>query len=193
MTSAESKAAQAIGRSRGGLTSRVVAVCDRAGRIAAISLAPGNRAEVKLADGLLDQIGRTGRFLADRAYDANKLRDRLSKSGADVVIPSTRNRKRPLPCDMDAYKARHLVENAFADLKQFRGIATRYCKLAVTFEAVLALVAWYVNTRPTRRGPQPPRLTGRLRVGQVGFDVPDRRGVLLRCDAPDDEQVDERP
>lgn len=63
---------------------------------------------------------------------------------------------------MDTYKARHLVENAFADLKQFRGIATRYCKLASTFEESLALACWYVDTRATRRGasphdpPQPP-------------------------------------
>lgn len=153
MTSEGSKSEQAIGRSRGGLTSKVVAVCDKQGRIAAISLAPGNRGEVKLADGLLDRIGPVGRFLGDRAYDSGALRERLA--GADVVIPSTRARKQPIPYDAEAYKARHLVENAFADLKQFRGIATRYCKLAVTYCELLSLVCWVVNTRPTRRGASP--------------------------------------
>ena len=56
---------------------------------------------------------------------------------------------------MAAYQARHLVENTFADLKQFRGIATRYCKLAVTYLALVALTAVVVNTRTTRRGASP--------------------------------------
>ena len=53
---------------------------------------------------------------------------------------------------MAAYQARHLVENTFADLKQFRGIATRYCKLAATYLALVSLVAVVVNIRSTRRG-----------------------------------------
>ena len=155
MTSVESKRAQAIGRTHGGLTSKIVAACDRNGRIAAISLAAGNRSEVKLADGVLDQIGPVGRFLGDKAYDARALRNRLAGQGADAVIPSRRSVKRPPPCDYDAYKGRHLVENAFADIKQFRGIATRYCKLALTFTEMLSLVCFAVNTRTTRRGPSP--------------------------------------
>ena len=56
---------------------------------------------------------------------------------------------------MAAYQARHLVENTFADLNQFRGIATRYCKLAATYLALVSLVAFVVNTRPSRRGASP--------------------------------------
>lgn len=56
---------------------------------------------------------------------------------------------------MDAYKARYLVENAFADLKQFRGIATRYCKLAETFSEPLSLVFWHLNTKEGRRRASP--------------------------------------
>ena len=110
---------------------------------------------MKQADGVIGQLDRVGRFLADKAYDSKALRARVAGLGAEVVIPSRRTAKQPAPCDMDAYKARHLVENAFADIKQFRGIATRYCKLASTFEAMLALVCSVVNTRSTRRGPSP--------------------------------------
>ena len=93
--------------------------------------------------------------MADKAYDARSLRERLKDQSAEAVIPPRRSNKRPPPCDYEAYKARHLVENAFADLKQYRGIATRYCKLAVTFTELLALVCVVVNTKPNRRGPSP--------------------------------------
>ncbi len=108
-----------------------------------------------MAEGVLDQIGAVGRLMADKAYDARKLRTRLKEQSAEAVIPSTRARKQPIAYDHDAYKARHLVENAFADIKQFRGIATRYCKLALTFSEMLALVCFVVNTKPNRRGPSP--------------------------------------
>lgn len=130
-------------------------MCDQTGCIAALTLVAGNRAENKQVDGLLDQIGRVGRFLADKAYDSNDIRSRLDDEGAEAVIPSGITRKRPLPRDMDAYKARHLVENAFADLKQFRGIATRYCKLAINFVELLSLMCFVVNTRTTRRQASP--------------------------------------
>ena len=71
------------------------------------------------------------------------------------MIPPLKLRSNPPPCDMAAYQARHLVENTFADLKQFRGIATRYCKLAATYLALTLLVAVVINTRTTRRGPSP--------------------------------------
>lgn len=96
-----------------------------------------------------------GRFLADKAYDARPLRNRLTEQGGEPVIPSRRSAKRPVACDMEAYKVRHLVENAFADIKRFRGIATRYCKLTLTFTELLSLVCFVVNTRPSRRGASP--------------------------------------
>ncbi len=108
-----------------------------------------------MVGGVLDQIGTVGRLMADKAYDARALRNRVAAMGAEAVIPPRRSNKRPADCDYDAYKARHLVENAFADLKQFRGIATRYCKLAITFTEMLSLVCVVVNTRQTRRGPSP--------------------------------------
>lgn len=136
----------------GGLISKLVALTDRAGRIARFSLNPGNAYEIKAVPGLVEGVS-AGRFLANRAYDSKALRADPTVAGIDVVIPAKRNAKVPADYDMDAYKARHLVENAFAGLNQFRGVATRYCKLAVTFTAKVGLCAFVVNTRATRRGP----------------------------------------
>lgn len=87
--------------------------------------------------------------------------------GIGHVIRPNKNRTKPVPFDVAEYKARHAVENAFADMKRFRGIATRYCKLAVTFLEMACLVAWYVSTTAKHRKPSPhhrPDSTGTLTV-----------------------------
>jgi len=80
--------------------------------------------------------------LADRAYDAD---DRvvipLQQRGVEVVIPPKKNRKTPRIYDAVLYKARHLIENFFAKLKQFRAIATRYDKRAINFLGGIYLAA----------------------------------------------------
>lgn len=155
----ESRSSQAIGRSRGGLTSKITVLTDRRGRFARFSLKPGNAYEGGELIPLLDSVPIPGQLLADKAYDSRAIRDSLANSGTEAVIPRKRQPLRksspPPGCDMKAYKARHLVENAFADLKQFRGIATRYCKLAETFSELLSLVFWHLNTKEGRRGPSP--------------------------------------
>ncbi len=93
--------------------------------------------------------------MADKAYSTAANRDRLAAAGTQAVIPAQSNRRNPAGYDTEAYKARHLVENTFADLKQFRGIATRYCKLAATYTALICLAAVVINTRPTRRQASP--------------------------------------
>ncbi|HGG8188134.1 TPA: transposase, partial [Neisseria meningitidis] len=70
-------------------------------------------------------------FIADKGYDSQEIRDKAIEHGMKAIIPKRKNAKKPNP-DFDSYlyKLRHLVENAFARLKQFRSIATRYEKLA---------------------------------------------------------------
>lgn len=104
---------------------------------------------------LLDDAANaeTSELLADKAYDSDAVRRLLASRGIIATIPPRSNRREPTYYDSTSYKARHLVENAFADAKQFRGVATRYCKLAEMFEGMLSLVAWYVGTSRTRRGP----------------------------------------
>ena len=76
-----------------------------------------------------------GARLADKAFDANWLLDELDARGATAMIPPKTNRKHQRDYDADAYKWRHLVENYFAKIKAFRGMATRYDKTDCSYTA----------------------------------------------------------
>jgi transposase len=76
-------------------------------------------------------------LLADRGYDSNKVIEQAKLQGMSPVIPPKRNRKEQRGYDKELYKARHLVENAFLYLKEWRGIATRYAKNAASFLAAI--------------------------------------------------------
>jgi transposase len=81
-------------------------------------------------------------LLADKAYDAeNRVRKPLRDAGCEVVIPTKINRQQPISYDKELYKARHLIENLFAKLKQYRAIATRYDKTARNFLGAIYLAA----------------------------------------------------
>ena len=89
-----------------------------------------------------DLLTRIQALLADKAYDAQKrVLDLLEGAGVQAVIPPRKNRKVLRVYDEERYKARHLIENFFAKLKQFRGIATRYDKRAKTFLGAVYLAA----------------------------------------------------
>ena len=76
-------------------------------------------------------------LLADKGYDTNAIAEMAQAVGMEVVIPPRSNRKEPRQYDDYIYKLRHLVENAFLKLKQWRGIATRYAKRASSFLAAV--------------------------------------------------------
>ena len=80
-------------------------------------------------------------MLGDRAYDSAPLRHWLDSRGTKAVIPNQTCRKQPFPFNKAAYRQRHLIENAFCRLKDFRRIATRYDRLARNFLASVHLVA----------------------------------------------------
>jgi transposase len=94
---------------------------------------------VKAAPELLARLGRTRYVLADKGYDADALRRSLRQAGVVPVIPGRRSRKRAVRYDKQRYRDRHLVENAFCRLKDFRRVATRYDKLAANFLSGVAL------------------------------------------------------
>jgi len=77
--------------------------------------------------------------LADKAYGAKAIRDYITSAGATYCIPPQSNYKNPWEYDRFLYKERHLVECLFQKLKQFRGVATRYCKLACSFLAFVQI------------------------------------------------------
>jgi Transposase and inactivated derivatives len=90
---------------------------------------------------LLEHI-QADTVLADQGYDADqRVIERLQQQGKSCVLPPKRNRKNPREYDKELYKARHLIENFFAKLKQYRAIATRYDKLAETFLSAIYMAA----------------------------------------------------
>jgi transposase len=108
---------------------------DALGNPLAFLLTPGQAHDLDGADVLLPQM-QADTLLADRAFDADKrVIEPLLNAGKTPVIPSVPGRKNPRPYDKTLFAARHLIENFFCKLKQFRAIATRYDKRAINFLA----------------------------------------------------------
>ena len=80
-----------------------------------------------------------GSLIADKGYDTNAIVEAAGAAGMEVVIPPRSNRKEQRGYDRHLYKIRHLVENAFLKLKQWRGISTRYAKKASSYLAAVQL------------------------------------------------------
>ncbi|MFZ3326714.1 MAG: IS5 family transposase [Methylocella sp.] len=133
--------AEAIGRSRGGRTSKIHALADDRGSPVAFALTPGNVADITMAAPLLGAVARPKRLLADKAYDADSLRKWLKQRKVKAVVPSTASRRTPYPLDSRAYKRRNLIERMFCKLKNWRRIATRYDRDAQNYLSGLALAA----------------------------------------------------
>ena len=114
---------------------------DALGNPTSFHLAPGQASDLEGADALLPGNEADG-LIGDRAFDAQaRVIEPLLAAGKTVVIPSTRSRKQSRDYDPHLYKARHLIENFFARLKQYRAIATRYDKTACNFLGAIHLAA----------------------------------------------------
>ncbi|MGH8163719.1 MAG: IS5 family transposase [Rhodanobacteraceae bacterium] len=132
---------QAIGRSRGGLSTKIHTLVDALGNPLRFFLTGGQAHDLAGADHLLPTMN-ADTLIADKAFDADaRVIAPLAAAGKAVVIPPKANRKVRRDYDRDLYKARHLIENFFAKLKQFRAIATRYDKTARNFLAAVHLAA----------------------------------------------------
>ncbi|MGH6801596.1 MAG: IS5 family transposase [Methylocella sp.] len=132
---------EAIGRSKGGLSTKIHALVDALGNPLGFLLTPGQAHDLAGADALLPEMAAET-LLADKAFDADeRVIEPLLARGKSFVIPPKSNRKIQRDFDKDAYKARHLIENFFCKLKQYRAIATRYDKTARNFLAAIHLAA----------------------------------------------------
>jgi transposase len=129
-----------VGRSRGGLTTKIHTITDAQGRPLRFILTGGEAHDSTTAAELLAGRATTG-VIADKAYDNNALRDLISKAGAKAIIPSLGSRKILIPHDTVAYKLRNRIERFFNKLKHFRHIATRYDRRATYFLAALHLAS----------------------------------------------------
>lgn len=123
------------------MSTKIHTLVDALGNPLGFSLTPGQAHDLQGADALLPHM-QADTLLADKAFDADqRVIQPLLAAGKTAVIPSKRNRKTPRLFDKDIYKARHLIENFYCRLKQFRAIATRYDKTARNFLAAIHLAA----------------------------------------------------
>ena len=133
---------KAVGRTRGGLNTKIHAIVDGLGNPVEFLLSAGNDNDCVHAIELLKNVELCGsNVLADRAYGARSIREYISERGANYVIPPQSNVSDPWPVDWYLYKERHLIECFFQKIKWFRRIATRYDKLDASFLAFVYLAA----------------------------------------------------
>jgi transposase len=132
---------QSMGRSRGGLTSKIHAVVDTNGLPVRLALSAGQTHDNRLADKLLSRVRAGSMLLADRGYDADWIRAIAARKGVLANIPPRSNRNEPVSFSPYLYRARNLVERFFNKIKQCRRVATRYDKLAANYLAFLQLAS----------------------------------------------------
>ena len=137
---AKKNGSQAIGRSRGGLTTKIHALVDALGNPIELMLTPGQDHDLVCAQPLIENADPDA-LIGDKAYDADLFVDTLTQRGINPVIPPKTNRTTQRACDYALYCERNLIERFFNLLKHFRAIATRYDKLARNFLAGVKLAA----------------------------------------------------
>ena len=121
------------------MTTKIDAVVDALGNPVALSLTPGQAADITQAQALLGGL-EPNALLADKGYDSDALVADLNEREITPVIPPKANRKAPRKTDFALYCERNLVERFFNKIKHYRAIATRFDKLASTFLAGVLLV-----------------------------------------------------
>jgi transposase len=132
---------QSMGRSRGGLTSKIHAVVDTNGLPVRLGLTAGEAHDNRLALKLLSRLRSGSMLLADRGYDADWIRAFATERGAWANVPPRCNRREPICFSPHLYRARNLVERFFNKIKQCRRVATRYDKLAANYLAFIQLAS----------------------------------------------------
>lgn len=130
-----------MGRSRGGLTTKIHAVVDANGLPIVLKLTEGQAHDGRSAADMLDGVGPGQILLADRAYDSNALREALQARGAWANIKPVAHRIDPPAFSPYLYRYRNLVERFFNKIKHYRAIATRYDKRATYYLAAVKLAA----------------------------------------------------
>ena len=123
---------QAIGRSKGGMTTKILALTDALGNLVRFVLVPGHRFDA---------------LPGDKAYDANWIVEELNQRGAKVGISQHPGRALKLKIDTEMSKWRHLIENFFCKLKEFKRITMRACKTDQSFSAMIYLAAAIINPK----------------------------------------------
>ena len=128
------------------MTTKILALTDALGNLARFVLLPGHRFDTVGVPPLIDGIS-FGALIADKAFDSNAIIADLDRRGAKIIISQHQRRTKKLPIDHEMYKWRHLIENFFCKLKEFKRIAMRADKTDTSFNAAIHLAAAVINSR----------------------------------------------
>ncbi|WP_148425032.1 IS5 family transposase [Komagataeibacter europaeus] len=134
-----------IGRTKGGLNSKLHAVCDGLGRPVRLHLTTGQISDFKGADVLLAHLPEeTEEVIGDRGYYSNRIRRYPVERNITACIPPRKNRKSKPSYNWHLYKKHHLIENMFAKLKDWGRVATRYDRCAHTVMSAIHIAASFI-------------------------------------------------
>ena len=125
---------------------KILALTDALGNLVRFVLLPGQRFDTVGVAPLIEGV-EFGALIADKAFDSNDIVANLNQRGAKIVISQHPRRTTPLKIDTEMYKWRHLIENFFCKLKEFKRIALRADKTDQSFQAMIHLVAAVINSR----------------------------------------------
>jgi transposase len=128
------------------MTTKILALTDALGTLVRFVLLPGQRHDTVGVAPLIGDVEFDG-VIADKAFDASWLVAELNERGAKIVISQMPRRKAPLAIDKEIYKWRHLIENFFCKLKEFKRIAMRSDKTDTSFAAMIFLGAAIIHSR----------------------------------------------
>lgn len=134
------QSAQALGRTKGGLNTKIAALVEGRGRLMAVALAPGQADEVKTAAPLLATLRRI-LLVGDKGFDRDALRQQMQAQDCLACVPPRSNRQSPAWWSRELYRQRHQIENFFQRIKIYKRVSTRYEKLALTFLNFILLAA----------------------------------------------------
>jgi len=128
------------------MTTKILALTAALGNLVRFVLLPGQRFDTVGVPPLIAGI-EFAALIADKAFDSNDIIAELNQRGAKIVISQHPRRTAPLPIDTEMYKWRHLIENFFCKLKEFKRIALRADKTDQSFQAMIYLAAAVINSR----------------------------------------------
>jgi transposase len=128
------------------MTTKILALADALGNLVRFVLLPGHRFDTIGVPPLIQDV-EFGGLIADKAFDSNAIIADLNERGAKAVISQHPRRSTPLQIDAEVYKWRHLIENFFCKLKEFKRIAMRSDKTDRSFSAMIHLAAAVIHSR----------------------------------------------
>ena len=128
------------------MTTKILALTDALGNLVRFVLMPGHRYDTVGVSPLIEGL-EFDALIGDKAFDSNSIIAELDTRGAKAVISQHPRRTKPLSIDKEMYKWRHLIENFFARLKEFKRIAMRADKTDQSFASMVLLAAAVINSR----------------------------------------------